>query len=94
MEAQLYFYGYANKKETKIDEWWIINMFNWRMYMEFDMGIDHLRSTHLKFNYPPRKANFFIIPIQELKDKGNIILCSYENLLKYDSYTGEIKNWY
>ena len=63
--AQLYFYGWANKNETGIIRWALIDIPKYKNLL-FEKGIDNLGTK--RFNSKHGKASFYTIPINLLED--------------------------
>ena len=62
--AQLYFYGWANKKQTDFVRWCIIDIPKYKDFLQ-NKGIDNIGA--LKQNYRHGKATFYAIPINNIK---------------------------
>ncbi|RKZ92228.1 MAG: hypothetical protein DRQ43_09270 [Gammaproteobacteria bacterium] len=75
--TDLYLFCYANEDGTEIDEYWILNTFNLKIFL-MKVGIDYLKENYLRQNPPPAQSNFFAIPIDLLKEQDNIIIYKSE----------------
>lgn len=69
LTSQYYFYGYANKDNSGYEKFYVIEIPKLRLFLKDEIGISNLELKYLKYNTPPAKANFFVIPFDIIPDE-------------------------
>ena len=64
--AQLYFYGWANSKETDFEKWVLIDIPKYKMFVENHGGLNKIGK--LLQNKKHGMASFYAFPIEKLRD--------------------------